>query len=639
MRCNVNGVGISIVAALLVAVCPRLASADTRTVRRGENLQTALNAAVNGDVIVLEAGAEFVGNFTLPVKAGPSPVVLRSASSPLLPRDGQRIQPQHAPLLARLRSPNAGAALKTAAGASNWQLRYLEFGANQNGYGDILQIGDGSSAQNSLDKVPHHLTLDHLYIHGDPLVGQKRCIALNAASVTIRDSHIADCKGVGFDTQAIGGWNGPGPYVIENNYLEGAGENVMFGGADPAIPNLVADGVVFKGNFVSRPLAWRDPIIPAPQQVAATMAGSGGLPAGTYTYAIVARRPVGLGTIGRSTASAPITATVAGGGAVSLSWQPVAHASEYRVYRTGAQLPAAYWTVTTASFVDNGVPGEPGEAPTTKGTVWSVKNLFELKNARNVEVDGNIFENHWKDAQAGYAIVLTPRNSNGSCTWCVVEHVRFENNLVRHVTAAINLLGYDSPTRPSRQTNDIVFRNNLFHGVADGLFLLMGDEPRDVVVDHNTVSHGGSAFVYVYGGTSADPREVFGVRITNNAVRHSVYGISGAYFSYGNAVISAFLPGATITGNFLAGGSAARYPGGNLTSGTFEAEFVDAASGDFRLAARSQLRGAATDGADIGADMGTLLARIAGVQAGAGGSTPTPTPIPAPLNLRVVAQH
>ena len=40
---------------------------------------------------------------------------------------------------------------------------------------------------------------------------------------------------VGFDSQAINGWTGPGPLLIENNYLEGAGENVIFGGADPSV--------------------------------------------------------------------------------------------------------------------------------------------------------------------------------------------------------------------------------------------------------------------------------------------------------------------------------------------------------------------------------------------------------------------
>ena len=69
---------------------------------------------------------------------------------------------------------------------------------------------------------------------------------------SISASHISDCKGVGQDTQAIAGWNGPGPFTIDNNYLEGAGENVMFGGADPAILNLVSDRITFRRNYVSQ---------------------------------------------------------------------------------------------------------------------------------------------------------------------------------------------------------------------------------------------------------------------------------------------------------------------------------------------------------------------------------------------------
>ncbi len=63
----------------------------------------------------------------------------------------------HAAQLARIRSATANPALKTAPGAHHWQLRYLEFAANQDGYGDIIQIGDGSSAQNTLSRVPHDI--------------------------------------------------------------------------------------------------------------------------------------------------------------------------------------------------------------------------------------------------------------------------------------------------------------------------------------------------------------------------------------------------------------------------------------------------------------------------------------------------
>jgi hypothetical protein len=207
--------------------------AATVYVYAGGDLQAALNNANPGDSILLAEGVEFAGNFVLPVKAGTGWITVRSAApDTVLPPRGRRTNPSHAPLLARLRSPNSAPALRTAPGAHHWVLAYLEFAANYQGYGDIVQIGDGSNAQNTLDKVPHDFVLEHLYVHGDPSVGQKRGIALNAAHVDITDSYIAECKTVGQDSQAIGGWNGPGPYLIENNYLEAAGENFLLGGTD-----------------------------------------------------------------------------------------------------------------------------------------------------------------------------------------------------------------------------------------------------------------------------------------------------------------------------------------------------------------------------------------------------------------------
>ena len=171
----------------------------------------------------------------------------------------------------------------------------------------------------------------------------------------------------------------------------------------------------------------------------------------------------GKGTIGRSTASAEVTVDGRRPAArFALRGSRCADAAEYRVYGRTAGRRRLFWTVTGAAFFDTGAAGTAGAVPTTAGTVWSVKNIFELKNARNVVVDHNVFENHWKESQAGWAIVLTPRNSGGACTWCVVEHVRFENNIVRHVAAGINLLGYDSPPKITKQTNDIKILQNLF---------------------------------------------------------------------------------------------------------------------------------------------------------------------------------
>jgi PKD repeat protein len=623
---------VSTLAAIVFAGSARLEAA-TITVAAGGNLQQALDVAQPGDTILLAENAEFVGNFVLPVKTGEAWITLRTAApDSVLPPAGTRIRPSDAALLARVRSPNSMAALRTAPGAHHWIIQYLEFPSNLNGYNDILQIGDGSSAQNSLDKVPHHLELSHLYVHGDPSVGQKRGIALNAAHVTIRDSHIADCKGISQDTQAIGGWNGPGPYLIENNYLEGAGENVMFGGADPAIPNLVADGIVFRRNYVSRPMSWRDPLLATPAAVTATINGEGSLPPGTYAYRVVARRLV-QGSNARSAASVEVTVTTtAPASGVRVQWQPVAGAAEYRVYGRTAGAEDVYWRITTNEFTDSGAAGTAEAVPSSAGTVWIVKNLFELKNARNVVVESNVFENHWKAAQAGYAIVFTPRNSNGACTWCVVEQVRFENNILRNAAAGINLLGYDGASVPnSRQTNNVAITNNVFQLTTalggNAWFMLLGDEPRDITVSHNTIDANGNAVVYAYGGTSTDVREILGFQMVANAMRHGSYGINGQYFAYGNGILNGYFPGAVFASNYLSGADASRYPAGTMVAGTFTDQFVDTAAGNFELRAGSALKGAGSGGSDIGADFPRLRAALLGVEAGVPGENEPLPPV------------
>ncbi len=243
-----------------------VAHAATVELPAGGDLQAAINAARPGDTILLTAGVTYIGNFVLPVKSGSDYITIRTADRAGQPAASVRVWPSHSNLLAKIRSNNSAAALRTAPGAHHWRLQLLEFPSTFEGYGDILQIGDGSHAQNTLAKVPYAIELDRLFIHGDSVMGQKRGVALNAADVRIRNCYISDIKAVGMDAQAIGGWNGPGPFVIENNYLEASGENFLLGGSDPGVPNLVSENVTFRHNYVSRPMSWRDPILPAPAQ-------------------------------------------------------------------------------------------------------------------------------------------------------------------------------------------------------------------------------------------------------------------------------------------------------------------------------------------------------------------------------------
>ncbi len=594
------------------------ARAATLAVHAGDDLQAAIDRAQPGDVLLLDAGATFTGNFVLPVKPGAAYITIRSAASDAtLPGPGVRMTPAAAALLPKIQSVNSTPPLVTAAGAHHWRLQFLEFPATFLGYGEIIRIGDASSAQSTLAQVPYEFDLDRLYIHGHPLYGQKRGIALNGRSVTIHNSYIADVKAVGFDSQAIGGWNGPGPFTIENNYLEAAGENVLLGGADPTIPNLVSENIQVRFNQMTKPVAWRDPAVPSPGGLAGAGSGSGGsLVGGVYGYRVVAWRQVGGGTVGRSNASPEAVVTVPAGasGKVTLTWSTVAGATEYRVYGRTPGAATQSWSVTGTTFTDTGTAGRAETVPAATTDLWSVKNLFELKNARHVIVEYNLFENNWAAAQKGYAILFTPRNQDGGCPWCVVEDVTFQYNLVRNVAAGINILGIDSPN-VSAQTNNIRVLNNVFYGITttlggQGWFCLIGDEPRDITIEHNTVDFDGTTAVYAYGGTDTNPRKITGFRFANNALRHGQYGINGAGSATGTTALTAYFPGAVVQGNWLQGGIASRYPAGNFFSGTFAAAFLNLAGSDYRPAAGSVLLTGSTDGLPIGADVTTVMSRV-----------------------------
>ncbi len=620
------------------------ADAATINVPADGNLQSALNAAQPGDVIMLQPGATYVGNFVLPNKGALSAfITIRSAAADSqLPAAGVRITPAYAAMLPKIRSGNSAAAISTAAATNHWKLMFLEFQANQNGYGDIIDLGMGDSTQTQLSQVPYALVLDRVYVHGDPVMGQKRGVAVNSSDTQVLNSWISECKGVGQDTQALGGYNGPGNYVIENNYLEGAGENVLFGGADPPIANLVTTNITFRRNYLSKPVAWRDPIVATPAGVTAVAApGNGTLAAGTYYYKVVARAPAGQTTKAISSPSVEVSATIAAGasGAIAISWKPIAGASDYLVFGRSAGAENVYWTATTPSFTDSGAAGASG-APGS-ATIWSVKNVFELKNAQDVVIEGNVFENLWVGGQSGYPIVFTPRNQNGTAPWAVVQRITFQHNLVRHTAGGVNILGTDN-LAPSQLTNHITIRDNLFEDMgttwgSGSKTIMIGPGGDSFTIDHNTFITNDTTIVALYGGTATAPTPITGLVFTNNMSEHRTYGFFGDNFGSGMPTINAYLPGSVITRNVLAGGTASKYPAGNFFPSVvdWDAGFVNYAAADYHLLASSPYKNAGTDGADLGANIDRINGEIAGIAI-----VPTMTQSPsAPRGVRIVPQH
>jgi hypothetical protein len=491
---------------------PAAASEGPAAIRVAANgdLQAALDRAKAGDVIELASGASFTGNFVLPAKAGNRYTILRTAPTAGLPDSSSRIDPSHSGKLARIQSPNASPALRTAPGAHHWRLMLLEFGPNANAGGDILALGDATPAQAG-ESAPRDLVVDRCYIHGDPARGQKRGIALNSASTIVIGSYISDIKSTSQDAQAIAGWSGPGPFLIENNYLEASGENFMLGGALPAVNGLIPSDVVFRRNHVSRPVSWR-----------------------------------------------------------------------------------------------------------SQG--WSVKNLFELKNARRVLVEGNLFENHWVDDQPGYAIVFTPRGERGAAPWATVEDVTFRLNIIRNVAAGFNLLARDDGGA-SGTLRRVRIADNLVYGVdraewgGNGNFMQIGEGPGEIVVEHNTILQTNN-LLNLYGGSREAPSVGERFVFRNNIARHNANGVIGQGLAIGADTLNAYFPGSVFLRNVLAGGRASRYPADNLfpEMDSFAQQFVNYAGRDYRLKTGSEFRRSATDGADLGVNY-VELARTIGARA------------------------
>lgn len=257
-------------------------SGKTIDVSSGGSFQAALNQAQPGDVISLQAGAIFMGPFTLPEKSGSAWITVDSSAINNLPKPGVRVAPADAANMPKLEALS-GSVIQTAPSAHNYRfvgveilpgtpptsavrrvtrwLRSTLTGAAQPQSAapqaavltDLVTLGSGDT---STDTLPGYIVFDRCYIHGDAQVGARRGIAMNSTYTAVINSYLSDFKQTDVDAQAIESWNGPGPFKIQNDYLEASGENLMFGGEDPSIQGLVPSDIEVLGNHFSKPLAW-----------------------------------------------------------------------------------------------------------------------------------------------------------------------------------------------------------------------------------------------------------------------------------------------------------------------------------------------------------------------------------------------
>jgi len=477
----------------------------TITVGPRDSLQAALNAAQFGDVIELQAGTAYKGNFTLPSKNGTGEIVIQSSRASELP-EGKRVSPKQSALFAKLQTPNVQPVIMTAPGAHHYRFVGIEFATADESIKvyDLVRLGEARQQQKTLDSVPHHIVIDRCYVHGFSTQESQRGIGMNSGETTISNSYISDIHGIGYEAQAIGSWNGPGPFHIINNYLEAAGENIMIGGADSATPELIPSNIEIRGNYVFKPRSWK---------------------VGDPTYA---------------------------------------------------------------------------------GKHWTVKNILELKNAKNVVIDGNIFENNWVDAQDGTAILFTVRNQECTANWSTVQNVTFSNNTVSGAPGALNLLGKDNEAEPSygkcpagstsTRGSGVIISNNLFHDIKGPFLTLTGF--HQVTVVHNT--HFQTGNIMVLSGPQA-PQLVYRDNLTIRGPNG--YGVFGDATGEGVVALKKFAPDAVFEKNVLGGADSSLYPKDNYFPASVDRiGFMDFEKGDYRLAPNSPFSKAASDGLPVGVD-------------------------------------
>jgi hypothetical protein len=228
----------------------------TVTLSAGSDLQAAIDGAQPGDEIVLPAGATFSGSFVLRNKPGASYITIRSSAVSALPA-GQRVGPAQASQLARITGTTMNLApLSTDAGAHHYRLVGLELAATPGQYAYAV-VALGTGQETSASQLPHDIIIDRSWVHGDPQAGVMAGVIMNSAATTVANSSITDVKGSDRETQGLSCTNGSGPFTILNNLIQAAGENVMFGGGDAQIPNLVPSDIVIRYNDLEKLLSWK----------------------------------------------------------------------------------------------------------------------------------------------------------------------------------------------------------------------------------------------------------------------------------------------------------------------------------------------------------------------------------------------
>lgn len=120
---------------------------------------------------------------------------------------------------------------------------------------DTVQVGSNTATTAAVQ--PTDVTIDQNAILADPAGGHRGLAFHGGANGVITRNYIAGFVEQNRDSQAIWMNNGPGPTLIEDNFLEASGENILVGGDSVRIPGLVPADITVRRNTFSKNPLWR----------------------------------------------------------------------------------------------------------------------------------------------------------------------------------------------------------------------------------------------------------------------------------------------------------------------------------------------------------------------------------------------
>lgn len=233
--------------------------------------------------------------------------------------------------------------------------------------------------------------------------------------------------------------------------------------------------------------------------------------------------------------------------------------------------------------------------------VATMKTLFELKNAKRVQLLGNLLTNNW----VGSAFRITVRNQEGNAPFSTVEDVTIRDNIVQNTGDGINILGKDD-THESQTLRNLTIENNLFLNIAGGNgfdgsgYLVQISDGVDIAFINNTAFNTGNV-VSFYGS----PPQNFVFR--DNIVGHGNYGIHGLSDIRSRTARAMFQNNIFMNINGVPPADYSFPPGNSIASAIADVGFANPADGDYRLSPRSKFHGKGLSGKDPGSSLTSIV--------------------------------